>query len=166
MNATVRRPIARAGRIVRRWALLASALVLPLASAWSAPFAAPEQVAPSASSSGALRMVIALVVVLGAVVAAGRFARRMRRFSGGTNAALEVVGQLSVGPRERAVLIRVGERQLLLGVAPGNVRTLHVFDDMPIARESTHQSDAAAATDSAVPARPTFKSLLLKSLGK
>lgn len=105
-----------------------------------------------------MRVVIALLVVLGAVVVAGRFARRMRGLSGGTNSALQVVGQLPVGPRERAVLIRIGDRQLLLGVAPGNVRMLHVFDEAPIAR--------AAMPVQEIPARPTFKSILLKSLGK
>jgi|HubBroStandDraft_1064217.scaffolds.fasta_scaffold21078_2 flagellar protein FliO/FliZ len=136
-------------------------------SAWSAPFAAPEQVVPSSSSSGMLRVVIALLIVVGAVLAAGRFARRMRGITGGTNTALEVIGQLPVGARERAVLIRVGERQLLLGVAPGNVRMLHVFEDMPIARESAATSAGGAdPSQHEVAARPTFKSLLLKSLGK
>jgi flagellar protein FliO/FliZ len=127
-------------------------------AAWAAPFAAPEQVAPSSSSGGVLRVVIALLVVLGAVVVAGRFARRMRGFSAGTNSALQVVGQLTVGPRERAVLIRVGERQLLLGVAPGSVRMLHVFEDAPVAGDATPVPEN--------PERPTFKSILLKSLGK
>jgi flagellar protein FliO/FliZ len=139
--------------------------MLLAAGAWAAaPFAAPEQVVPASSSNGMLRVVIALLVVLGAVVAAGRFARRMRGFSGAPNAALEVIGQLPVGARERAVLIRVGERQLLLGVAPGSVRMLHVFDDMPVARESA--AGAAVSSDPLAPARPTFKSVLLKSLGK
>ena len=105
-----------------------------------------------------VRVVIALLLVLGAVVVAGRFARRMRGFSGGTHSALRIVGQLAVGPRERAVLICVGERQLLLGVAPGNVRMLHVFDEGPIAGDATPVPES--------PQRPTFKSILLKSLGK
>jgi flagellar protein FliO/FliZ len=129
--------------------------MLLVSGAWAAPFAAPEQVVPAGSSSGLLRVSIALLVVLGAVVVAGRFARRMRSFSSGSHSALEVIAQLPVGARERAVLIRVGEHQLLLGVAPGSVRTLHVFDDLPVARE-----------DTAPAARPTFKALLLKSLGK
>lgn len=165
MNATVRRCLARHGRILRGRAWLICAGLSLAAVATGAPFAAPEQVAPASSSGGLLRVIIALLVVLGAVVAAGRFARRMRGFSGGTHSALEVVGQLPVGPRERAVLIRVGERQVLLGVAPGNVRTLHVFDDMPIARESGADSSSGPG-DPAASVRPTFKSLLLKSLGK
>jgi flagellar protein FliO/FliZ len=165
LNATVQSCTAHTSRIARAWGVLACGAMQLTTAAWSAPFAAPEQVAPSNSSSGLLRVIIALLVVLGAVIAAGRFARRMRGFSGGSNSALEVVGQLSVGARERAVLIRVGERQLLLGVAPGSVRTLHVFDDMPVAREATGEA-AAAQTDASSPARPSFKALLLKSLGK
>jgi flagellar protein FliO/FliZ len=140
------------------WSVLVCVALQVPNCVWAAPFAAPEQVAPSSSSGGTLRVVVALLVVLGAVVAAGRFARRMRGFSGGTTSRLEVIGQLPVGPRERAVLIRVGEHQLLLGVAPGNVRTLHVFEDLPVTREP--------ASDPATPERPTFKSVLLKSLGK
>ena len=157
LNATVRSRTAHTSRIARAWALLACGAMQLTTAAWCAPFAAPEQVAPSSSSSGLLRVTIALLVVIGAVIFAGRFARRMRGFSGGSNSALEVIGQLPLGARERAVLIRVGERQLLLGVAPGSVRTLHVFDDMPIAREATAEGAAA---------RPSFKAILLKSLGK
>jgi flagellar protein FliO/FliZ len=126
--------------------------------AGQATFAAPEQVAAAHTGTGAIRVLVALLVVIGAVVAAGRFARRMRGFGGGSGSAgLEMLGQLPVGPRERAVLIRVGGHQLLLGVAPGQVRTLHVFEDLlPVPVVS---SDPAAA-------RPTFKSVLLKSLGK
>jgi flagellar protein FliO/FliZ len=103
--------------------------------------------------------VIALLVVLGAVVVAGRFANRMRGIGAGSTHGMQLLGQLPLGPRERAVLIRVGERQLLLGVATGSVRTLHVFDDPPLAA-------AIGTADAADVARPTFKSILLKSLGK
>jgi flagellar protein FliO/FliZ len=139
--------------------LLSLLLGCPLSAvAQAAAFAAPDQIVPSHDGIGGLRVVVALLVVIGAVIVAGRFARRMRGFGGGTAAGLEVLGQLPVGPRERAVLIRVGERQLLLGVAPGQVRTLHVFDE-PVAA-------AASALPATVDGRPTFKSILLKSLGK
>jgi flagellar protein FliO/FliZ len=130
-----------------------------LHAAASTPFAAPEQVVPSSSTGGLLRVVVALLVVLGAVIVAARLARRVRGLGGGTNPALEVLGQLSLGTRERAVLLRVGQHQLLLGVAPGNVRTLQVFDDLVLPPASTDSETANAN-------RPTFKSMLLKSLGR
>ena len=72
---------------------------------------------------------------------------------------------VSLGTRERAVLIRIGDRQLLLGVAPGNVRTLHVLETAVSGGFAGVQPAAAAdAPDRA--AQPSFKSLLLKSLGK
>jgi flagellar biogenesis protein FliO len=52
--------------------------------------------------------------------------------------------------------LRVGGSQVLVGVAPGNVRTLHVIDGVT-------EPDIAGPPENA---RPTFKSMLLKSLGK
>ena len=152
--------------ITRVRAMLSSLLAWPLIGfAQAAPFAAPEQIAPAHTGIGALRVVVALLVVIGAVIVAGRIARRMRGFGGGGTAGLEVIGQLPVGPRERAVLIRVGEHQLLLGVAPGQVRTLHVFEELVPSRAAV--ADASPTSAVAAPVdRPTFKSILLKSLGK
>ena len=33
-----------------------------------------------------------------------------------------------MGPRERVVLLQVGDTQLLLGVTPGRIQSLHVLD--------------------------------------
>ncbi|MCP8689412.1 flagellar biosynthetic protein FliO [Marinobacterium sedimentorum] len=41
---------------------------------------------------------------------------------------LKVIAALPLGTREKAVLIEVGGRQLLLGVAPGRVSLLERFD--------------------------------------
>ena len=72
-----------------------------------------------------------------------------RSSSGAPNSGLAVLAQVSLGTRERAVLLRVGDRQLLVGVAPGNVRTLHVVDAVPPARHSMRRRtipDAPTAT--------------------
>ncbi len=42
-------------------------------------------------------------------------------------AALKAVATLSVGARERVVVIEAGESWLVLGVAPGRVNKLHVM---------------------------------------
>ena len=44
-----------------------------------------------------------------------------------TERQIQVLGGVSLGPRERAVLISVQGQRLLLGVAPGRVQTLHVL---------------------------------------
>ena len=159
LNATGGNGPTRCGKLLAAWAGLACVVSQTIHAASSTPFAAPEQIAPSSSTGGFLRVIVALLVVLGAVIAAARLARRMRGLSGGTSSALEVLGQLSLGTRERAVLVRVGERQLLLGVAQGSVRTLHVFDDLAL-------PPAASAGPAAAASAPSFKALLLKSLGK
>jgi flagellar protein FliO/FliZ len=122
-------------------------------------FAAAVPLEATHTTTGLMRVVIALLLVLGAIIAAGRLARRVRGVGGGSSSALQVLGQLSLGARERAVLIRVGEHQLLIGVAPGNVRTLHVFEQL------LPPPQTAASIDGAID-RPSFKAILLKSLGK
>ncbi|HEY3730269.1 MAG TPA: flagellar biosynthetic protein FliO [Steroidobacteraceae bacterium] len=129
-----------------------------------APFAAPLLQAPPSTGTGLLRVTLALLVVLAAVLAAAWLTRRMRAFgSGRALADLQVLAQMPLGTRERAVLLRVGDCQLLIGVTPTNVRTLHV---LPSAVPSESNPEVAAPTNRAEALKPTFKSMLLKSLGK
>jgi len=41
---------------------------------------------------------------------------------------MRVVGGLTLGMREKVVLLQVGKKQLLLGVTPGRIDTLHVLE--------------------------------------
>jgi flagellar protein FliO/FliZ len=130
------------------------------------PFAAPVQQVTPASAGGLLRVVLALIVVLAAVLVAAWLARRMRALSGsGGNANLEMLAQLPLGSRERAVLLRVGDCQVLIGVAPGSVRTLHVLQRASLPAADAATPHAVAQASDAV-ARPSFRALLLRSLGK
>ena len=84
------------------------------------------------------------------------------RFSEKKNGALQVVTEIAVGQKERVVLVQVGKQQLLIGVAPGRVSTLHVLDE-PV----TPQAPAVTpADDGTTPPHPTdFKAILKRSLG-
>jgi flagellar protein FliO/FliZ len=55
-------------------------------------------------------------------------ARRLNaaRFAGARN--LRLVAGLSLGSRERILVVEVGDTQLVVGVAPGRVQTLHVLE--------------------------------------
>jgi flagellar protein FliO/FliZ len=41
---------------------------------------------------------------------------------------LRVIGGLSLGMREKIVVLRAGRKQLILGVSPGKIETLHVLE--------------------------------------
>ncbi len=43
-------------------------------------------------------------------------------------AVMKTIAAISVGPREKVVLIEVGEQQILVGVAPGRVSHLHTLE--------------------------------------
>ena len=85
--------------------------------------AAPEPMA----AGNLLQLLFGLIVVLVAIGVTAFLLRRLGRLPSG-GGALRVLGGLSVGTRERAVLVQVGDRQLLLGVAPGRVQTLYVLE--------------------------------------
>jgi len=82
-----------------------------------------------------LQMFFGLFIVVGLIFGMAWFMRRMGNMSGMAAGNLKVLGGISVGQRERVVLIQAGETQLLVGVAPGEIRTLHVLDK-PIATSS------------------------------
>ena len=69
-----------------------------------------------------------MLAVLSLIVSIAWLLKRTGRFQMAAGGGLRVLGGLSMGSRERVVLIQAGETQLLLGVAPGRVQTLHVLD--------------------------------------
>ena len=87
-----------------------------------------------------LRLTLALAVVLAVIVALAWLLRRMARFNRSVNGQLRILGGLAVGNRERIVLVQVGQAQLLVGVAPGRVQTLHVLDE-PVETPQTASTD-------------------------
>jgi flagellar protein FliO/FliZ len=130
-----------------------------------APFAAAASNPVTLSSAGGvLRVALALLVVLAAVVAAGWLSRRVRGFGPIRGRELELLTQLPLGPRERAVLLRVGAQQLLLGVAQGSVRLLHVLERPTAVQSGAASAEVAPAAESVE--RPSFRALLLRGLGK
>jgi len=82
-------------------------------------------------TSAAIRMVLGLAVVLALLGATAWASRRFRVGAGLRGGLIEVVSGLSLGARERVVLIRVGGDQVLVGVSPSGMRTLHVLNQPP-----------------------------------
>ena len=78
----------------------------------------------SPGTASLLRLGLGLVVVLALLFGLMVLLRRMGYGQGTGSGAIEILASRSLGPRERVVRIRSGERHLLLGVAPGRVAPL------------------------------------------
>lgn len=75
-----------------------------------------------------LQMVLGLALIIGLLVLCAYLLRRFgagRAF--GNTGPLRIVGGLMISPRERIVLIEVGETWLVVGIVPGQIKTLHTL---------------------------------------
>ncbi len=109
---------------------------------------------PQLFSAGYLVQVLgSLLLVFCCILGMLYLMRRFSRGSSGNNARLAVLASASVGSRERVVLLRAGDEQILLGVAPGSVRTLHVFAEpvVPDAASAPQRADFSAILHSVNP---------------
>jgi len=103
-------------------------LSLPLvAAADGAPLLAAGGGGPGDLAGASLRMVAGLTGVLTLVVGAGWLLRRLRETTPGRSGLIEISSGISLGTREKVVLLRVGDEQILVGVTPAGMRTLHVL---------------------------------------
>jgi len=85
---------------------------------------------------------VGLVVVILAIYALAWTLKRLNMAGLGQKNAIQVVSALALGTREKAILIDVEGKQLLLGVAPGRVSTLHVFDQAVVHVEPKFDKEA------------------------
>ena len=127
--------------------LLAGALALGVGAAWAAmegeeksletsvmqPRGELPTPAEAPGTASLLRLGVGLAIVLALLFGLLLLLRRMGYSQQGSASAIEIVASRNLGPRERVVLLRHGERHLLLGVAPGRVATLdqwvHTFQE-------------------------------------
>lgn len=85
------------------------------------------------------QIVLSLVLVLLIIFISAWLLRRYGRFPGVAEGNLKVLGALSVGQRERILLLQVGEDQILVGVTSSRISRLHqlevpveVKDNVPV----------------------------------
>jgi len=80
------------------------------------------------AASNLWQLTLGMIVVLGVMLGLAWILKRSGKFQVAAGGSLKILGGLSMGTRERVVLLQVGETQLLVGVAPGRIQTLHVLD--------------------------------------
>ncbi len=100
-----------------------------VAGAALAPVAAAQSAGALPGGAAALgQLAVSLLLVVGLIVAFAWLARRMRIAPQGAAGTLRVLAQVPVGPRERVVLLAVGDRQALVGVTSAGVTSLALLD--------------------------------------
>ena len=115
-----------------------------------APAATPEF-----NAAGELvRVVLSLVGIIGLILAAGWLTRRMQRRPGAAGRRIRCVETFAVGARDRLLLLDADGKRLLIGMGPGGMRTLHVYDGAPV--------EPAAVEPPAAAPIPAFGELLAR----
>jgi len=92
---------------------------------------------------------VGLMIVLAIMLGLAWLVKRYVQVPGIGKGQVQIHGGVSLGAREKAVLLSVEGRRLLVGVAPGRVQTLLVLDDTanprPAFAEQLEVASGAAA---------------------
>ncbi|MFV9647278.1 flagellar biosynthetic protein FliO [Pseudomonas citrulli] len=123
--------------------------------AWAAEPVAQVAAAPVGGSVGGqlTQLVLGLLLVVGLIFVLAWLMRRVQSIGPGNAQVIEMIGSRALGPRDRLVLVQVGEEQILLGITPGRITPLHVLK-------------TPVPTTQSQPATPEFAQRLMELLGK
>jgi flagellar protein FliO/FliZ len=121
----------------------------PVANAAAAP------VVNSSVAGQLTQLVFGLLLVLGLIFFLAWLLRRVQQAGpAGKGQVIELIGSRALGPRDRLMLVQVGNEQILLGLSPGTITALHVLKE-PV--------QVPSATEKAT---PEFAQRLMELMGK
>lgn len=130
------------------------ALFLPFAASAAEPAAQTAAPLASAGMGGQLvQLLLGLLLVIGLIFMLAWVMRRVQQIVPRGGQVIKVVATQALGPRDRLVLVQVGDEQILLGLTPGNITALHAL------KEPVHVADTE-------PASSEFAQRLMELLGK
>lgn len=107
---------------------------------------APEVADTTDLTVSLLKVVGGLLLVVLAILGSAWLYRRYGNLAPISNDALKVIGGVSMGQKERVVLMQVGEEQILLGVSPGRIQRLHVLQNNIEITAQDNSKDKAFST--------------------
>ncbi|MGH8157235.1 MAG: FliO/MopB family protein [Rhodanobacter sp.] len=76
-----------------------------------------------------VRVVLSLLGIIALILVAGWLSRRLQHRTGMAGRRIRCVETFAVGARERLLLLDADGKRLLIGMGPGGMRTLHVYDE-------------------------------------
>ena len=110
--------------------------------------------APGSVGGQLAQLVLGLLLVVGLIFFRARLLRRVQQAAPRGDQVIEIIGTRALGPRDRLLLVKVGNEQILLGHSPGTIEALHVL------REPVEVPSGARQ------ATPEFAQRLMELLGK
>lgn len=117
-------------------ATLVALCVLPFYAVADTPVAEGGRTGGGADTLGTMvSLGLGLLAVVALIFACAWLLRRMNGLTGMNNQSMKVVSVMALGARERIALIDVAGTQLLVGITPTAIRTLHVFDEPVVSTE-------------------------------
>ncbi len=121
------------------------------------------EAAATSPTGSILKMVLGLGVVLVVMALISWAAKRMLPNAVMQNSAVKVVGGVSVGSRERVVVLEVANRWLVVGVAQGQVSAIANLDIDADALNATMHAAKASSESAMHPIAKPFSEWLKKS---
>ena len=103
-----------------------------------------------------MQIIFSLLLVLAAIVLVAWLLKRMNITRQGSGNLLKVIGGVAVGQRERVVLVEIDNTWLVIGVGPGQIRTLHTLP------KSALSNADIAGTPQAIPFNTWLKKFIEK----
>jgi flagellar protein FliO/FliZ len=136
-------------------------IAAPALRAPMAPTPSASALPASASAGSLLQTILALSFVLALLASLAWAMKRYGPRYGGSNATLRLVGSLSLGGRERIIVIEVADQWIVVGAAPGRVNALATMPRQP---SSPNAASGATITEGASSA--TFADWLKQTIDK
>lgn len=116
-------------------------LSLPLRAAEQSETARTLSESP-VSAANLLQTLLGLILVLVCIALVAWLLKRSNSFHTAASGKMKVIAGLPLGTRERAVLVQVGDEQLLLGVTPQQINLLYKLDT-PLEVDTANPGDFA-----------------------
>jgi flagellar protein FliO/FliZ len=137
-------------------AALAALLLCAYCTSTLAQTASTSATSSATTSAGNFfQVLLGLIVVLALMAAAAWSLKKFGVSKLAANATVKIVGGVSVGNRERVLVVEVGDQWIVVGVAPGQVNAL-----------STMPRQESAAPAETMPMAKNFSSWLKQTIDK
>lgn len=103
-------------------------------------------VVPSVGLASSMTVLLSLLLVVALIFTLAWFMKRLGVANVSHHSAMKVLATMPLSNKDKLTIVEVGDTQILLGVSPGRINKLHVFEEKVL----TVDEDA----------RPVFKQFL------